>query len=334
MSNEVTLVDPDPAWPERFEELATEIISATGLPASSIHHVGSTSIPGCAAKDRIDVLVEVDAGAASGAVMSGIVAPLEALGFQYLPEFALFMPERWFLQRADPFAANVHVERTGLAAAVRDTRLVFRDALRKDDTLRDRYVQLKRDLARRHPDDIDAYGIAKSDFVFEVLASAASRGDHAGVHLRAESPDSANATVVYSDYVAHLAATVASGYDSATDAPPPPGAYEPPMGTFLVMYDDAEPIGCGAVWEMEPGVAEVKRMWVNPSHHGRGLGRRMLEALEVAARALGCATARLDSMETLAAAVAMYRSQGYEEIPSYNDNPNATIWMQRSLLDN
>ena len=98
------------------------------------------------------------------------------------------------------------------------------------------------------------------------------------------------------------------------------------------MFDDVEPIGCGAVWRLAPGLAEIRRMWVLPQHHGRGLGRRMLDALESAAVALGCHTARLDSMTSLEAAVAMYRSQGYEEIDDYNSNPNATIWMQRSLL--
>jgi ribosomal protein S18 acetylase RimI-like enzyme len=96
-------------------------------------------------------------------------------------------------------------------------------------------------------------------------------------------------------------------------------------------HSGVEPIGCGAVWEMEPGIAEIRRMWVVPSHHGRGLGRQMLVALEATAVELGCHTARLDSMHSLTAAVAMYRSQGYLEIPSYNWNPNATIWMEREL---
>jgi GNAT superfamily N-acetyltransferase len=133
------------------------------------------------------------------------------------------------------------------------------------------------------------------------------------------------------DYVEHLIANVPGGFDCATDHPPPPGAFEAPRGTFLVMYDDVTPIGCGAVWEMEPGIAEVRRMWVSPDHQGTGLGRRMLDAIESAAGALGCRTARLDTMAALGAAVAMYRSQGYREIGDYNANPNADLWFERPL---
>lgn len=334
MSGIVTIVEPDPSWPERYATVAAEIVAATGLAATAVHHVGSTSVPGCAAKDRIDVLVEVPSDTAPSDVADRMVRTFERLGFAHRSDMALFMPERCFLHREEPFPVNVHVERSGLAGAGRDTRLVFRDGLRTDDELRDRYVALKRGLADANPNDVEAYGIARSAFVFEALAGAAERGDRAGVHLRAEHPDSPAATVLVEDYVAHLGTNVPGGFDCATDSPPPAGAFEAPRGTFIVMYDDAQPIGCGAVWEMEPGIAEVRRMWVAPSHQGLGLGRRMLEALEVAAvRALGCSTARLDSMHSLAAAVAMYRSQGYREIRCYNDNPNATIWMERRLAD-
>ncbi len=151
------------------------------------------------------------------------------------------------------------------------------------------------------------------------------------VHIRLEHPDSPTPLDLVAQYTAHLSENVPGGFDCATDAPPPDGAFEPPRGVFLVMHDGAQPVGCGAMWEMEPGIAEIRRMWVVPSRHGRGLGRRMLQALENAALEMGCRTARLDSMHSLTAAVAMYRSQGYSEIAPYNANPNATIWMERDL---
>ena len=145
-----------------------------------------------------------------------------------------------------------------------------------------------------------------------------------------ELPDSPVAAAMVSSYVDHLV-SVQPGFDVSLDSPPPPGAFEPPRGSFLVLYDARIAVGCGAVWEMEPGVAEIRRMWVVPSHQGRGLGRRMLTTLEEEAVELGCHTARLDSMRVLTPAVALYRSQGYREIGRYNVNPNADIWMERDL---
>ncbi|MFV0316546.1 MAG: GNAT family N-acetyltransferase [Microthrixaceae bacterium] len=155
------------------------------------------------------------------------------------------------------------------------------------------------------------------------------------MRFRTSNPGSGDAQAMLTQYTAHLVDTVPDGFDISTDSPPPEGSFEAPNGRFLVAYDTttdpSTPIGCGAVWVIRPGVAEIRRMWITPSHQGQGLGRAMLEALEAAAIELGCHTARLDSMHALEAAVAMYRSHGYQEIENYNDNPNATIWMQRPL---
>ena len=82
---------------------------------------------------------------------------------------------------------------------------------------------------------------------------------------------------------------------------------------------------------LEPGVAELKHMWVSLLLRGRGVGRRLLAALETEVRALGCATVRLDISPLLVEAVALYRSVGFREIPRYNDNPLCGIWMERRL---
>ncbi len=72
-------------------------------------------------------------------------------------------------------------------------------------------------------------------------------------------------------------------------------------------------------------------MFVAPRVRGRGLGRALLHALERRAVELGCDVARLDTTETLAEAMALYRSAGYVEIGDYNRNPNATVWLERRL---
>jgi GrpB-like predicted nucleotidyltransferase (UPF0157 family) len=317
----VRLHEPDPSWPGRFAEVAEALRRALESPAAELHHVGSTAVEGCVAKDCIDVLVELPS-----APTAELLERMERLGYRHEPRHATVLPERWYLHRSLPYPVHLHVQRSGLPGASRDPRLVFRDALRADRSLRDDYVALKRQLVESGHDS-PAYTDAKTAFVFDVLARASSEGDRVGVHVRAEHPDSPPARAMVADYVEHLIANVPGGFDCATDHPPPPGAFEAPRGTFLVMYDDVTPIGCGAVWEMEPGIAEVRRMWVSPDHQGTGLGRRMLDAIESAAGALGCRTARLDTMAALGAAVAIYRSQGYREIGDYN----ADLWFERPL---
>jgi ribosomal protein S18 acetylase RimI-like enzyme len=78
-------------------------------------------------------------------------------------------------------------------------------------------------------------------------------------------------------------------------------------------------------------VAELKRMWLRPAARGRGLAQQLLDKCLDEGRRLGGQTMRLDSQAKLAAAVKLYRTNGFREIPIYNDNPRADIWMERPL---
>jgi GNAT superfamily N-acetyltransferase len=103
-------------------------------------------------------------------------------------------------------------------------------------------------------------------------------------------------------------------------------------GVLLLVADPAgEVVGTAAVRLLEPGVAELKRMWLRPACQGKGLGRRLLDACLDAARGFGARALRLDSQIKLAAAVRLYRAYGFGEIPRYNDNRRADIWMERAL---
>lgn len=140
-------------------------------------------------------------------------------------------------------------------------------------------------------------------------------------------PEAARLLAEYLDDLEHrLEGWAREGYVDAA-----PDELVPPAGALLVGYEDGEAVACGAVRVVEPGVAEVKRMFVSPRLRGRGLGRALLEALERTAVDLGCDVARLDSTEPLTEATALYRSAGYVDIRDYNRNPNATVWMERRL---
>lgn len=110
-----------------------------------------------------------------------------------------------------------------------------------------------------------------------------------------------------------------------------PGAYAPPAGRLVVALVDGVVAGCGALRPLEPGVAELKRMWVRPAFRGRGLGRAIAEVLLRAADDLSYRAVRLDTLASMKAAQALYVDLGFREIPAYYANPlPGVIYMERA----
>ena len=100
-------------------------------------------------------------------------------------------------------------------------------------------------------------------------------------------------------------------------------------GALLVVEDPAgEIVGTAGVRTFEPGVAEIKRMWVQPRCQGLGLGRRLMVSCLEQARALGFRVVRLDTERKMTAALGLYRSFGFREIGDYNGNSRAQVWME------
>lgn len=90
-------------------------------------------------------------------------------------------------------------------------------------------------------------------------------------------------------------------------------------GAFLVAYIDGKPVGCGAVRRIEPNVAEIKRMYVDPSVRGRRVGRRILDALESHARRLNARRIVLETGPRQPEAIALYEHAGFSAIPLYGE---------------
>jgi len=100
-----------------------------------------------------------------------------------------------------------------------------------------------------------------------------------------------------------------------------PGAYAPPRGRLLLAVEDGRLAGCGALRPLEESIAELKRMFVRAPFRGRRIGRELARALLDQAAAIGYQRVRLDTMEPMREAIALYRSLGFKEIEPYCYNP-------------
>lgn len=108
----------------------------------------------------------------------------------------------------------------------------------------------------------------------------------------------------------------------------------PGSGGFFVAWLDDEPVGCGAVRVGPDGAAELKRMYVKPTHRGTGIGRALVVALEGVVRDLGISRVVLETGIYQHAAIALYTRMGYERIPVYGEyerSPDTSICMGRDL---
>lgn len=166
MPDVISVVEYVPTWPERFEQLRreyAEAMAAAGIPVVAIEHVGSTSVPGLAAKPVIDcdiVVAEQDVAAASQA--------LTGLGFTPLGDLGI--PLRWaFKEPARLAGTNTYVVVAG-SLSLRN-HLAVRDVLRTDSGLREQYAAVKKRVGATAA-NIDEYGRGKNAMVQRILAAA------------------------------------------------------------------------------------------------------------------------------------------------------------------
>jgi GrpB-like predicted nucleotidyltransferase (UPF0157 family) len=160
----VRLVDPDPEWAAQYAQQEARIQAALGPRAVRVEHVGSTSVPGLAAKPVIDIVLVVT----DSADETGYVPDLEAAGYTLQ-----FREPDWyehrFLHHHDP-DVQIHVFSVGSPEVER--MLLFRDRLRSRSEDRELYERTKRDLAVRRWVYVQDYADAKSAVVEEIISRA------------------------------------------------------------------------------------------------------------------------------------------------------------------
>lgn len=162
MSTKVELFDHDPGWAELARREGQRFAAALGVDPRlvTIHHIGSTSIPGIQAKPIVDLLPEVT----SLEWLDERRPQIEAAGYEYWGEYGI--PGRRFCPRKSADGtrqANVHCFLSGEEHLIR--HLAFRDYLKAHPALAREYEQVKQECALRHPDDVQAYSDGKSDWI-------------------------------------------------------------------------------------------------------------------------------------------------------------------------
>ena len=164
MAAPVIIVEYDPQWPLLYAEEKTHIMEAVGRLVVVIEHVGSTAVPGLGAKPIIDIL----AGVHSLPNADYCVAPLQGIGYEYVPEYEVELPERRYFRKGPPGARTHHLHIVELTSDFWERHLLFRDYLRDHPEKAQEYYRLKRDFAAKHGSDGVGYTEAKTAFVRSV----------------------------------------------------------------------------------------------------------------------------------------------------------------------
>lgn len=199
---------------------------------------------------------------------------------------------------------------------------------RKGTAMRRRLDDRSEVLAARLVEPLTA---RQQERLTEALATADLLVRAATVELVEVDPRSPVARAAVGQYFAELDDRFPTGFDVA--AAEADDRVDPDLHAvrFVVATSDGEPVACGGVRELGPGVGEIKRMWVHDGWRGAGLGSRLLRHLEDVSARMGHHEVRLDTNGTLVEAIAMYERAGYRATERYNDNPYAQAFFVKDV---
>ena len=159
----VVVVSHDPSWTELYKQESARLRGALAAAVVAIHHIGSTSIPGIFAKPIVDILVE----ATDLTEVDSRNVQMETLGYEVMGECGI--PGRRYFRKDNSVGDRIHNVHTFLAGTPDVARhLAFRDFMRAHPAHARSYSDLKRKLARAHPDSIEKYMDGKDSFMKEM----------------------------------------------------------------------------------------------------------------------------------------------------------------------
>ena len=165
MVDPIEVVTYDPQWPELFRETAVSLHTALGSIAMRIDHIGSTAIPGCAAKPVIDVQISV----AAFEPFHAILQPMQSLGYRWRADNP-DLTKRYFREAPGARRTHIHVRKRGSWS--QQFALLFRDYLRRHAADRDLYAAVKQQLSQAYRHDRTGYVEAKSPIIWAIMRRA------------------------------------------------------------------------------------------------------------------------------------------------------------------
>ena len=166
MRQHVIVTKYNPAWSHMFENEAKIIKEILGENCIAIHHIGSTSIVGLDAKPIIDIMPVVESLDAVDAVAS----EFEKIGYVYMGEYGI-TGRRYLYKGANEHTHHIHIFSKNDNENI-TRHLAFRDYLNKHDDVKEAYANLKKELAKKYPNDIEGYCDGKDAFVKKYQAEA------------------------------------------------------------------------------------------------------------------------------------------------------------------
>ena len=162
----------------------------------------------------------------------------------------------------------------------------------------------------------------------DIIASAFGRSR---ISIEESDPRGDAARYCLGEYYSELSRRFKGGFEVRLSRDPDATDMMSPRGAFFVAMSDGLPLGCVGLKGTGSELAEIKRLWVAPSARGLGVGRRLMDAAENAARNLSVRIVRLDTNSALAEALQLYRRTGWNEIDRFNDDPYPDLFFEKQL---
>ncbi|HCJ1102230.1 TPA: GNAT family N-acetyltransferase [Legionella pneumophila] len=285
----IEVVPYDPNWPNIFETEAAKIKQALGNNCIAIHHVGSTSVPGLAAKPIIDIVPVVRDILA----LDQNTRVMEALGYEAKGEYGMLF-RRYFQKKG----FNVHIfEQT---SAEIDGHLLFRNWMREHRDDREHYAKLKQDLALRYPNDIYQYVFGKDAFVKNIHSKTGFNGLRVVKALTPREWASAK----------HFRDTYFFGPHGIDD--PYTWTFDHCEHTHLILYQGTEIIGYAHIQFWTDRRAAIRIIAIDEGTRRKNAGSTFLVLIEKWLKNLGVKSIHAESRQS---SLKFYLKNSYVDMP-------------------
>lgn len=297
-TNSIEVAPYDPRWPKIFAFEAAIIKEALGDNCIDIHHIGSTSVPGLAAKSKIDIIAVVKDPIKA-------IPNLEAVGLTYKGEYNILM-HYGFSKRGD-VDINLHVYETGHPEI--ELNILFRDYLRKNSSARDEYAALKERLLQddssfeKDKSSFRRYTLRKGEFIRKILKETGFSSLR--VLKCTDSTEWSAAKNFRQKYF----------FDNVSISDPYTWTFDHPNHVHLICYQGSEIIGYAHIQLWTEARAAIRIIVLDQKQRNQGLGRQFLGYIE---KWLKRQNYKSIHAEASPEAVTFYKKLGYTSMP-FND---------------